>query len=314
MSPATRIPPASPTTTYAATRGAIATTSCAPSMRTSPTTSSCASRSPGDEIDAANPEMLIATGFLRMGPWELTAMEVAKIARQRFLDDVTNSVGETFLAHSLQCARCHDHKFDPVPTRDYYGIQAVFATTQLAEREAPFLPAENTGGFAEKRYLEMSQADHLATLAMLDEKSLKAAETWFTDKKIDPAQWQAALERAPANAPAPARLPLQHRAQSAAEAGRAGGPVPSPHARLDARGNRFRADRQQRPGAPLVGAGALRAICALGLRRTHAAGHEHLPTGAHGRASDDRRRTRGTLYPPWRRSLFARAPRCHRAS
>jgi hypothetical protein len=71
----------------------------------------------GDEIDPGNPEMLIATGFLRMGPWELTAMEVAKIARQRFLDDVTNSVGETFLAHSLQCARCHDHKFDPIPPR-----------------------------------------------------------------------------------------------------------------------------------------------------------------------------------------------------
>ena len=101
----------------------------------------------GDEIDPNDPEMLIATGFLRMGPWELTGMEVAKIARQRFLDDVTNSVGETFLAHSLQCARCHDHKFDPVPTRDYYSIQAVFATTQLAERPAPFLPSENTSGF-----------------------------------------------------------------------------------------------------------------------------------------------------------------------
>jgi hypothetical protein len=49
-------------------------------------------------------------------------MEVATIARQRFLDDVTNSVGETFLAHSLQCARCQDHKFDPVPTRDYYSV------------------------------------------------------------------------------------------------------------------------------------------------------------------------------------------------
>jgi hypothetical protein len=75
----------------------------------------------GDEIDPDDPELLVATGFLRMGPWELTGMEVAKVARQRFLDDVTNSVGETFLAHSLQCARCHDHKFDPVPTRDYYS-------------------------------------------------------------------------------------------------------------------------------------------------------------------------------------------------
>jgi len=150
----------------------------------------------GDEIDPANPEMLIATGFLRMGPWELTSMEVAKVARQRFLDDVTNSVGETFLAHSLQCARCHDHKFDPVPTRDYYGIQAVFATTQLAERAAAFLPAENTHGFEEKRYLEESLTDHRATLARLDEKSLQAADAWLAEKKIDPAQWNAALERA----------------------------------------------------------------------------------------------------------------------
>ena len=56
----------------------------------------------GDEMQPNDPEKLIATGFLRMGPWELTGMEVAKVARQRFLDDVTNSVGETFLAHSLQ--------------------------------------------------------------------------------------------------------------------------------------------------------------------------------------------------------------------
>ena len=48
----------------------------------------------GDEIDANDPEKVIATGFLRTGPWELTGMEVEKIARQRFLDDVTSSVGE----------------------------------------------------------------------------------------------------------------------------------------------------------------------------------------------------------------------------
>ncbi|MDB6136978.1 MAG: Planctomycete cytochrome, partial [Verrucomicrobiaceae bacterium] len=55
----------------------------------------------GDELDEHRPENLVACGFLRMGPWELTSMEVPKIARQRFLDDVTNSVGEVFLAHSL---------------------------------------------------------------------------------------------------------------------------------------------------------------------------------------------------------------------
>lgn len=150
----------------------------------------------GDELDPSDPEMLVAVGFLRMGPWELTGMEVAKIARQRFLDDVTNSVGETFLAQSLQCARCHDHKFDPVPTRDYYSLQAVFATTQITERPAPFLPVENTNGFEEKKFLELSRADHLATLQMLDEKSIKAAEAWYDEKKLDPAKWNAALDQA----------------------------------------------------------------------------------------------------------------------
>ncbi len=143
-----------------------------------------------------NSELLIAPGFLRMGPWELTGMEVAKVARQRFLDDVTNSVGETFLAHSLQCARCHDHKFDPVPTHDYYSIQACFATTQLTEREAPFLKSENTSGFEEKKYLEARRAEHLAVLKRLDEKLLQNAAKWFVEKKIDPAKWNTAVAQA----------------------------------------------------------------------------------------------------------------------
>ena len=54
--------------------------------------------------------------------------------------------GQVFLGLTVGCARCHDHKFDPIPTRDYYRLQAVFATTQLAERPAPFLPVENTPG------------------------------------------------------------------------------------------------------------------------------------------------------------------------
>jgi mono/diheme cytochrome c family protein len=150
----------------------------------------------GDEIEPQNPEMLIATGFLRMGPWELTGMEVAKVARQRFLDDVTNGVGETFLAHSLQCARCHDHKFDPIPTHDYYSVQAVFATTQLSERAAAFLPVENTQGFEEKKYLELRRAEYLATLQGLDEMLVKNAEQWFVEKGIDPGKWHEAIAQA----------------------------------------------------------------------------------------------------------------------
>lgn len=149
----------------------------------------------GDEIDAEDPEKLVATGFLRMGPWELTGMEVAKIARQRFLDDVTNAVGEAFLSHSLQCARCHDHKFDPVPTHDYYAMQAIFATTQLAERRAEFLPVENQQGFQEKTYLRQRQADYNKTLEQLNTLQVKAARAWFAEKEFDATTFEEALTK-----------------------------------------------------------------------------------------------------------------------
>jgi sugar lactone lactonase YvrE len=153
----------------------------------------------GDEIDPSDPEKIVATGFLRMGPWELTSMEVPKVARQRFLDDVTNSVGETFLAHSLQCARCHDHKFDPVPTRDYYSIQAVFGTTQLAERKADFLNKENTSGFDERSYLTEIWKSHQKTLAELDLVLLANAQKWYRDKGKSPTRWDKAIKKAKAN-------------------------------------------------------------------------------------------------------------------
>ncbi|MCA9265409.1 MAG: DUF1553 domain-containing protein, partial [Planctomycetales bacterium] len=143
----------------------------------------------GDELDPTNPEdpeMLLALGFLRMGPWELTGMEVPKIARQRFLDDVTDAVGQVFLGHMLQCARCHDHKFDPVPTRDYYALQAFFATTQFATRDAPFLSEENCDGFDEQQYLYMRQKRHQAELERLDEvPTVEAARQWYRDNGVD---------------------------------------------------------------------------------------------------------------------------------
>lgn len=99
----------------------------------------------GDEIDDTEADNVIATGFLRLPTWEHTAMSVPEVTRQLFLDDVVSSVGETFLGQPLGCAKCHDHKFDPIPTKDYYRIQAVFADTQFTERKVPFQPYENLG-------------------------------------------------------------------------------------------------------------------------------------------------------------------------
>lgn len=142
----------------------------------------------GDEIDPDDPELLIAAGFLRMGPWELTGMEVPKVARQRFLDDVTDAVGQVFLAHMLQCARCHDHKFDPVPTRDYYALQAVFATTQLATRPAEFLESENCAGFdEEEQYLRQRRRFYQDSLRDVNSRITRdAALEWYAEQGIDP--------------------------------------------------------------------------------------------------------------------------------
>jgi mono/diheme cytochrome c family protein len=146
----------------------------------------------GDEIDPADPERLVAAGFLRMGPWELTGMEVARVARQRFLDDVVDGVGQVFLAQPLQCARCHDHKFDPIPTRDYYRMQAVFAATQPAERPAAFLPAENPVNPDRDDLLARREAAE-AELDRLDALALAAAGGWFRERQIDPAPFERAL-------------------------------------------------------------------------------------------------------------------------
>lgn len=134
----------------------------------------------GDEMDPTNPENLIATGFLRMGPWEHTGMAIVAETRQLFLDDVTNSVGETFLSLPLGCAKCHDHKYDPIPTKDYYRIQAVFAPTQFASRAAAFLPVESQLGMEEERqriidWMQKTTAEE----KVLREKEELAARQWY---------------------------------------------------------------------------------------------------------------------------------------
>ena len=150
----------------------------------------------GDEIDPDDPEMLVAAGFLRMGPWELTGMEVAKVARQQFLDDVTDTVGAGLPRPSAAVRPLPRPQVRPDPDARLLPIQAVFATTQLAERPAAFLPAENIAGFEEKKYLESRHTEYLATLRRLDEKSVKAADEWFRAKSLDPAKWNAVVEQA----------------------------------------------------------------------------------------------------------------------
>ncbi len=80
----------------------------------------------GDELPDAGTDSLIATGFLRLGPWD---DEPADPAQDRFdqLDDVVSTTSEVFLGLTLGCARCHDHKFEPLTSLDYTRMVAIFA-------------------------------------------------------------------------------------------------------------------------------------------------------------------------------------------
>ena len=138
----------------------------------------------GDELRPGDPEALIATGFLRMGPWG-TAMIPQKEARQIYLDDLVHNVGQTFLAMPLRCCKCHDHKFDPIPTRDYYSLYSTFATTQPAEMPAEFLPEENRNGFSEKRKLvEELLSFAKGELARVNNKQEAAAKKWYAEHDL----------------------------------------------------------------------------------------------------------------------------------
>ncbi len=97
----------------------------------------------GDEGAGANDdELLVASGFNRLGPLRKNAgNQAVTSSRNEVLTEMTNVVGSAFLGVTIGCARCHDHKFDPIKQSDYYRIQAFFAATQ--DRDVPrYTPEE----------------------------------------------------------------------------------------------------------------------------------------------------------------------------
>ena len=95
----------------------------------------------GDELAPDDPLAMRATGFLGAGvfPTQLTEAEFES-ARYDELDDIVATTGVAFLGLSIGCARCHDHKFDPIPTVDYYRLAASFTKTVRAEIEVDVDP------------------------------------------------------------------------------------------------------------------------------------------------------------------------------
>jgi hypothetical protein len=87
----------------------------------------------GDLLPSADPsqrdDQITATGFLVLGP-KVIGDDDKEQLRMDVVDEQIDTVGKAFLGLTLGCARCHDHKFDPVPTRDYYALAGIFASTE----------------------------------------------------------------------------------------------------------------------------------------------------------------------------------------
>ena len=117
----------------------------------------------GDEFAPRDPLALAATGFLAAGvhATQITANQAEK-ERYDELDDMARTVGTTMLGLTVGCARCHDHKFDPIPNADYYGIVSAFTTTVRSDFDVP------TDMEGDKNRLAIYEAEHAPLVAKLN--------------------------------------------------------------------------------------------------------------------------------------------------
>jgi hypothetical protein len=156
----------------------------------------------GDEIWPGNPEALIATGFHRAGPIHIVGgNQDEEMNRQEVLTEMTGAIGSVFLGLTVGCARCHNHKFDPILQADYYRLQAVFAATEgkdielaTAEEktryeqakkahEARLDPVKKHIAEIEKPYREQIRAEKKAKLEAKYRQALDTPEAQRTEEQ-----------------------------------------------------------------------------------------------------------------------------------
>ncbi|HEV7223218.1 MAG TPA: DUF1549 domain-containing protein, partial [Pirellulales bacterium] len=139
----------------------------------------------GDEIEPDNPLALMATGFLAAGVHS-TQITKNQVEKERYdeLDDMSAVTGTSLLGLSIGCARCHDHKFDPIPTRDYYRLLSTFTTTVRSEIE---LDLDRETYQKAKAAYELAHAPLVETLAKYEREQLPARfDAWLAARPAEP--------------------------------------------------------------------------------------------------------------------------------
>ncbi|MCU1325450.1 MAG: Protein of unknown function (DUF1553)/Protein of unknown function (DUF1549)/Planctomycete, partial [Bryobacterales bacterium] len=128
----------------------------------------------GDALFPEDSQATVALGFLAAGPWDQTLIAGIRedtvdhqMGRNLDRDNMVSSVMSTFTSLTVHCARCHNHKFDPITQREYYALQAVFAGVDRADRPFdadPKLHARRRELLARKKKIVAKDIDNLAVL------------------------------------------------------------------------------------------------------------------------------------------------------
>jgi len=127
----------------------------------------------GDELDAKTDDAMIATGFLRAGPRVAFREKDNPERRYEYLDDLIDTTSRGVLGLTVRCARCHNHKFDPIPQKDYYSLVATFFG--YVETSYPLAPRAEAAAY--ERHLKVIQDRQAALKA-----EIKKIEAPYVEK------------------------------------------------------------------------------------------------------------------------------------
>jgi cytochrome c553 len=146
----------------------------------------------GDEIAPSNPLAMMATGFMGAGvfPTQLTEKEFES-ARYDELDDMAATTGTAMLGLTIGCARCHDHKFDPIPVKDYYQFVSVFTSTIRSEVDIPLNSDTYIASLTKWQSSHQALQEALTTYENLPDTT-KAFHQWLkskTPEKLATSDW-----------------------------------------------------------------------------------------------------------------------------
>lgn len=142
----------------------------------------------GDELSDKTADSVIATGMMRLGIWDDEPAD-RELAKYDYLDDIVRTTGESFLGLTVGCARCHDHKIDPISQKDYYSMVAFFANlTPHGAGKANLVPVASPGDKAEFEKLKQAKQEKesqlIEQIEEIEKRFLKALAEKHPEIKV----------------------------------------------------------------------------------------------------------------------------------